>query len=46
MNFENEIVYYDDDVEFQEYLNYQRRPYTVRTRVVGLNHGHNHRQEY
>jgi len=33
MNFENEILFYDDDVEFQEYLNYQRRPYTVRTRV-------------
>jgi len=24
MNFENEILFYDDDVEFQEYLNYQR----------------------
>ncbi|KAE9545612.1 hypothetical protein AGLY_001155 [Aphis glycines] len=33
MNFENEILFYDDDVEFQEYLNYQRRPYTVRTKV-------------
>jgi len=34
MNFGNEILFYDDDVEFQEYLNYQRRPYTVQTRVV------------
>jgi len=25
MHFENEILFYDDDVEFQEYLNYQRR---------------------
>eukprot|EP00102_Acyrthosiphon_pisum_P019201 XP_016656411.1 PREDICTED: putative nuclease HARBI1 isoform X3 [Acyrthosiphon pisum] len=37
MNFENEILFYDDDEEFGVYLNYQRRPYTVRTRVDHFN---------
>lgn len=33
MNFDNEILFYDNDVEFKKYLNYQRRPYTVRTKI-------------
>jgi len=37
MNFEHKVLFYDDDEEFYEYLNYKPRPYNIRTRVGHLN---------
>lgn len=42
MNFENEILFYDNDKEYHEFLNYQRRPYVVYERVDRFNKRENH----